>query len=344
MICSIAMNLFYFVVYIVGFMSQEYGIIFSKIEMSITSILIYVILLLSDISRNHVFVLRLLHLVSVGVRRRDRREKREEKKTNAKAKRGVQPGGVMTSYQDVTRCQPGEAAAEEDNHRCQSEKGTKIVKLGESGCEARTEKKTDGNWLSHIMIRTKQTTLLKQMILSCFHSFIEAFPVKTSDISLIEDLHISLSQPFNLRYFLIKPFLSQLQTTCARIEAKSSSVAVVNQCRLLYNNQRSRAFMTLKVIDTSKYLEKCVLHIDEVMKEYNFPVYYQPPIFHISIFSFPLTDPSDCDIYNDWNKDWQDFDITEDEGIHRDIGKGLVEAESDNEEEDDEMLEGMVIL
>lgn len=57
-----------------------------------------------------------------------------------------------------------------------------------------------------------------------------------------------------------------------------------------------------------------------------------------SIFSFPLTDPSDCDIYNDWNKDWQDFDITEDEGIHRDIGKGLVEAESDNEEEDDEML------
>lgn len=43
-----------------------------------------------------------------------------------------------------------------DNHRCQSEKGTKIVKLGESGCEARTEKKTDGNWLSHIMIRTSK--------------------------------------------------------------------------------------------------------------------------------------------------------------------------------------------
>lgn len=56
-----------------------------------------------------------------------------------------------------------------------------------------------------------------------------------------------------------------------------------------------------------------------------------------SIFSFPFTDPSDCDKYDDWNKEWQDFDIIEDEGIRRDVGKGLVE-EKDDDDDDDEML------
>lgn len=84
-----------------------------------------------------------------------------------------------------------------DNNRCQSERVTKLVKLDESGCEIKTEKKTDGNWLSHIMIRTSEL-YLHLLFWLCIKYFIFCWyrtnkVIETNDIVMFSLLYWSFS-------------------------------------------------------------------------------------------------------------------------------------------------------
>jgi hypothetical protein len=128
-------------------------------------------------------------------------------------------------------------------------------------------------------------------------------------------LHLSLSKQFSLQASHIEPFVRQLTNlvrqehpTSLRVESMSASelrsiweTGSINEIVLL-NEEKTRSFLCWKV-HPNVTLQRIVAHVDNVMKNYNQPVYYEPATFHISIASFPgnifeKLDADDDDVAN----------------------------------------------
>ena len=60
-------------------------------------------------------------------------------------------------------------------------------------------------------------------------------------------------------------------------------------CFEMNNEQSTRSFVCLPVADREGGLQKLVDASDEVLRQFRQPTYYDKPIFHVSIASFPTT-------------------------------------------------------
>lgn len=95
------------------------------------------------------------------------------------------------------------------------------------------------------------------------------------------NLHLSLSRPFFLQAASIESFHRELQIALLHVRAL---VLEVDEVVILSNDEGTRTFFGWKLAD-NEYLKHIVCQIDSVMLKYQQPVYYSPPVFHVSIAS-----------------------------------------------------------
>jgi hypothetical protein len=117
-----------------------------------------------------------------------------------------------------------------------------------------------------------------------------------------EELHFSLSRHLSFQIGSIESFMKQLAT---RVSAERSTRLLVDTTGvLLVNDEKTRSFYGWRVCPNPS-IHRMLRHVDEVLKNYNQPSYYDPPIFHISLAS----------VTGDISKLWAELeDMDEDEG------------------------------
>ena len=77
---------------------------------------------------------------------------------------------------------------------------------------------------------------------------------------------------------------------------------------VLVNGEQTRSFWCWKIVPSNNpHLARIVRHVDEVLKSYNQPSYYDDPIFHVSLASFPGNAE---DVDTDFDDDNDDDDLS----------------------------------
>jgi hypothetical protein len=114
-----------------------------------------------------------------------------------------------------------------------------------------------------------------------------------------EELHFSLSRHLSFQIGSIESFMKQLAT---RVSAERSTRLLVDTTGvLLVNDEKTRSFYGWRVCPNPT-IHRMLRHVDEVLKNYNQPAYYDPPIFHISLAS----------VTGDISKLWQESEDMDD--------------------------------
>jgi Uncharacterised conserved protein len=152
-----------------------------------------------------------------------------------------------------------------------------------------------GHWAGHILIPLQQggNSLSRSVVPKSIREFQRTLESQGYSGTILQHshLHISLSKHFSLQLHFIESFVSRL-TRLLSLEC-ASRVFIDQSPFLLVNDEKTRSFWSWRVHPAS-WLKKMVSHIDTILKDYNQPTYYDPPVFHISIASFGgnLTDLS----------------------------------------------------
>ncbi|CAO3614233.1 unnamed protein product [Mucor fragilis] len=107
-----------------------------------------------------------------------------------------------------------------------------------------------------------------------------AFRPYLKDAELLPEQHISLSRPVYLRKYQLTPFTRSIKAALRNAKRFDVSFAQISH---LTNDEKTRSFLTLEVGHGYNQLLKCMKHVDNVMREYHKPVFYNPPRFHTSI-------------------------------------------------------------
>ncbi|KAL9553016.1 hypothetical protein MBANPS3_003481 [Mucor bainieri] len=100
------------------------------------------------------------------------------------------------------------------------------------------------------------------------------------DVELLPEQHISLSRPVYLRKYQLTPFTRSIKAALRDTKRFDVSFAQVSH---LTNDEKTRSFLTLEIGHGYNQLLKSMKHVDNVMREYHKPVFYNPPRFHASI-------------------------------------------------------------
>ncbi|XP_053606327.1 U6 snRNA phosphodiesterase 1 [Plodia interpunctella] len=137
-----------------------------------------------------------------------------------------------------------------------------------------------GNWASFIYVKYPDEEFL--------HNWIEKLREEVSCVEATceqcDNIHISLSKTFILKYHLINPFTSSLQEVLGSIECFELSFGAI---KVYCNEENTRTFISLEVdYSSNKYLSNISNKIDQVLEEYKLPKFYDDPSFHVSLLWF----------------------------------------------------------
>ena len=103
------------------------------------------------------------------------------------------------------------------------------------------------------------------------------------DVKLIPKPHVSLSKVVVLQHLWIEGCVSNLRKSCCLF----SEFDLSWNCKLVcfLNEEKTRTFLGLAVNDpTARTLSEIVGKIDNVFQDYKLDKFYDPPLFHVSLF------------------------------------------------------------
>ena len=189
-----------------------------------------------------------------------------------------------------------------------------------------------GHWSGHVMVPVlidSSSPFLQQQQQKTIHKFQKELEQRGYSGTLVqhESLHLSLSKFFSLQLGCIEPFVQRLKT---RLQHQHSTRLFMDtnynynynnnnnqETNILVNDEKTRSFLGWNVVPNSD-LFRLVGHVDDVLKSYNQPSYYQPPRFHVSIASFPgnLKDMSPMNENNDKEEEDEEDSIDDDNDDH----------------------------
>jgi len=147
----------------------------------------------------------------------------------------------------------------------------------------RTFEHVEGNWASYIfipLIETNNVLLLYEKVIKLLKTD-DRINVKLHSFQL-KDCHLTLSRTVSVRHYWMDSMYTLLKE---KFDSHSKFFFSISGLEVYTNDDESRTFVSLKV-DTSDSLLKAVTKVDQVFKEFNLPVYYTEPSFHISIAWF----------------------------------------------------------
>lgn len=139
-----------------------------------------------------------------------------------------------------------------------------------------------GHWAGHVMIPVKSFS--PSFIRSSIRKFKNRLELHGYSGIVVEhnEIHISLSKHFSLQSSNLDSFVQQLKR---RLEKeRPTKLFVDNSGDILVNDERTRSFWGWSV-QPNTALRRILSDVDSVLQQYNQPMYYENPIFHISLAS-----------------------------------------------------------
>jgi hypothetical protein len=158
-----------------------------------------------------------------------------------------------------------------------------------------------GNWAGHVFLPVQlwDSTAAQPAIRKSMQQF-ESLWLKTrqrrqlapsSTTTMVhDDWHISLSRTFYLQLGSIESFVQDLRARVS-FEHEFSLWLDMEQPEMLVNDEHTRSFWTLPVRKTStttppwSTLLRLVQQVNDVLRKFQQPTYYESPIFHVSLAS-----------------------------------------------------------
>lgn len=142
-----------------------------------------------------------------------------------------------------------------------------------------------GHWAGHVFLPLKlfSQRSIKRSIRK-FENFLKESG--HSGVMVQHDaLHVSISREFSLQAGNIEPFVKRLTDLVSREDSNRLLLDSSNEV-LMWNDGGTRSFWGWNV-QPNATLRRLVSHVNNVLKQYNQPSYYDNPKFHISVASFP---------------------------------------------------------
>lgn len=131
-----------------------------------------------------------------------------------------------------------------------------------------------GVWASYVFVSVAKESETQSLISRLCHGFDFLKPQQPSTC------HVSLSRTVKLRHHWIQPMVESLKAVAApycRFIIRFGSVDVYT------NAEKTRTFLSLKVHKGVEHLERLVSEVDGCLKEYDLPLFYEDPSFHMSV-------------------------------------------------------------
>ncbi|NWW50599.1 USB1 phosphodiesterase, partial [Pedionomus torquatus] len=104
--------------------------------------------------------------------------------------------------------------------------------------------------------------------------------IYVSSLVAMEEFHLSLSQCVVLRYHWIDPFVRSLKQHLAPFHR---FFCVADQVKVYTNENKTRTFIGLEISAGHFQLLELVSEVDRVLEEFDLPMFYKDPSFHISL-------------------------------------------------------------
>ncbi|XP_022835349.1 U6 snRNA phosphodiesterase isoform X2 [Spodoptera litura] len=135
-----------------------------------------------------------------------------------------------------------------------------------------------GNWATFVYVNYHHQT---EVVFNLLRKIEKVILTKVDTFHRCDDLHISLSKTFVLKYHLISTFSSSLQKVLSTVESFDIGFGAV---KVYCNEDQSRTFISLDVDPFShKNLLNVSKKVDDVMIEFQLPTFYEDPSFHMSL-------------------------------------------------------------
>ncbi|XP_028175996.1 U6 snRNA phosphodiesterase [Ostrinia furnacalis] len=134
-----------------------------------------------------------------------------------------------------------------------------------------------GNWATFIYVKYPE----EESLLSLSQRLLGILSAFKDSCHVCDNVHISLSKTVVLQYHLITPFTRSLQEVFRNIDCFCLDFSGI---KLYCNEENTRTFIALEVDYSSKRrLLQLSQNVDDVLKEYKLPLFYENPSFHMSI-------------------------------------------------------------
>ncbi|NXP12119.1 USB1 phosphodiesterase, partial [Thinocorus orbignyianus] len=132
-----------------------------------------------------------------------------------------------------------------------------------------------GSWATHVYLpcgAQEEFLELLELVVSRARTYV-------SSLVAMEEFHLSLSQCVVLRYHWIDPFIRSLKKCLAPFHF----FCVADQVKVYTNENKTRTFIGLEISAGHFQLLELVSEVDRVLEEFDLPVFYKDPSFHISL-------------------------------------------------------------
>lgn len=138
----------------------------------------------------------------------------------------------------------------------------------------RTFSHEPGVWASYAFISGSDQEDLEHLISSLCKDY--DF-LKPNDKNIC---HVSLSKTVKLRHHWIQPIVDALK---GKIASFYNFTIFLGSLEVYTNQEKTRTFLSLKVHKGTEQLKKIVAEVDGCLKEYDLPLFYDDPSFHMSL-------------------------------------------------------------
>ncbi|XP_045766673.1 U6 snRNA phosphodiesterase [Maniola jurtina] len=136
-----------------------------------------------------------------------------------------------------------------------------------------------GNWATFVYIEYPD----KENLFKLIDKFAALLATIDDSCCKLEDIHISLSKTFVLKYHMINTFTTSLQEALNNIESFELGFDSVE---VYCNEDKTRTFVALKVdFFAHRYLIDITKKVDNILEDFRLPQFYHEPSFHMSILS-----------------------------------------------------------
>lgn len=193
----------------------------------------------------------------------------------------------------------GESEEDIENNAIKRRKTKSVLPLPSSisklygGCEKSTNKTgstkhqgrkrtfdhVEGNWATFVFFPPIENNNLSTLYENVCLALKKKKLTSKLHFILLKDCHLTISRTVPVRHYWMDTIFAMLKE---KFSIKNKFFYSITGLEVYTNDDASRTFISLKV-DTSQTLLDSVAIVDNIFKEFDLPVYYKEPSFHISI-------------------------------------------------------------
>lgn len=144
----------------------------------------------------------------------------------------------------------------------------------------------EGYWSCFIFIPISIPKILIQRLNDGFLNTLDSISSNNIKFSVLdEEYHISLSRILSLPYHLLEPFKRDLKIAISKCNINPFNIKFIpyiQSVKCFFSEDGTRCFIAWKVSNEEPFkmiLNEC---IHPVLNQYKLPLFYDPPIFHLS--------------------------------------------------------------